>query len=177
MEVLIRDPIEAVRQRVRNVFSGVSFEAEKNAEDIPKVEDVESEIGSDDTYATSDIEFDDDDEEDDPFENLRKNVRSIYALAIMLDLRAEQTYMRSIAKAGGSLPTIAWITIKDQIITQFLQGCGMQILKITTKSWVLRTSQSGRAAGVYVQELFAKTIRRVVEAFAYLPARWTKVFA
>ncbi|KAK9355508.1 hypothetical protein V1523DRAFT_404913 [Lipomyces doorenjongii] len=103
---------------------------------------------SDSGYSTS-IVFSDDEEDDefDPFYRLRTNIHALYVIAVMVDLRAEQTYMRAIAKAGGSILEIAWITIKDQVLVQFAQGFGLKLLKILLVPWFRGTIRSGQTTG------------------------------
>ncbi|KAJ8102501.1 hypothetical protein POJ06DRAFT_244834 [Lipomyces tetrasporus] len=98
-------------------------------------------------YSTSIVDSDDDEDEIDPFYNLRKNIHALYMIAVMVDLRAEQTYMRSIAKAEGSALGIAWITFKDQVLVQFAQGLGLKLLKILLVPWFRGTMRSGESTG------------------------------
>ncbi|KAK9247142.1 hypothetical protein V1506DRAFT_533043 [Lipomyces tetrasporus] len=100
-------------------------------------------------YSTSIVDSDDDEDDDeiDPFYNLRKNIHALYMIAVMVDLRAEQTYMRSIAKAEGSALGIAWITFKDQVLVQFAQGLGLKLLKILLVPWFRGTMRSGQSTG------------------------------
>ncbi|KAK9325117.1 hypothetical protein V1517DRAFT_315428 [Lipomyces orientalis] len=100
-------------------------------------------------YSTSIVDSDDDDDDDeiDPFYKLRKNIHALYMIAVMVDLRAEQTYMRSIAKAEGSALGIAWITFKDQVLVQFAQGLGLKLLKILLVPWFRGTVRSGQSTG------------------------------
>ncbi|KAK9329413.1 hypothetical protein V1520DRAFT_343303 [Lipomyces starkeyi] len=101
---------------------------------------------SDSGYSTS-IVFSDDDDEFDPFYKLRTNIHALYVIAVMVDLRAEQTYMRAIAKAEGSVLGIAWITFKDQVLVQFAQGFGLKLLKILLVPWFRGTIKSGQTTG------------------------------
>ncbi|KAK9375282.1 uncharacterized protein V1513DRAFT_43344 [Lipomyces chichibuensis] len=103
---------------------------------------------SDSGYSTS-IVFSDDEEDDefDPLYKLRKNIHALYVIAVMIDLRAEQTYMRAIAKAGESVLGIAWITFKDQVLVQFAQGFGLKLLKILLVPWFRGTIRSGQTTG------------------------------
>ncbi|KAK9346725.1 hypothetical protein V1522DRAFT_403668 [Lipomyces starkeyi] len=104
---------------------------------------------SDSGYSTSIVFSDDEDDEDefDPFYKLRTNVHALYVIAVMVDLRAEQTYMRAIAKAEGSMLGIAWITFKDQVLVQFAQGFGLKLLKILLVPWFRGTIRSGQTTG------------------------------
>ncbi|KAK9234491.1 hypothetical protein V1525DRAFT_412959 [Lipomyces kononenkoae] len=106
-----------------------------------------SSVYSDSGYSTSIVLSDDEDIEYDPFYKLRRNIHALYAIAVMVDLRAEQTYMRAIAKAGGSIMGIAWITFKDQILVQFLQGFGLMMFKILLVPWFRGTIRSGQTTG------------------------------
>ncbi|KAK9487691.1 hypothetical protein V1527DRAFT_460273 [Lipomyces starkeyi] len=103
---------------------------------------------SDSGYSTSIVLSDDDDEDEfDPFYKLRTNIHALYVIAVMVDLRAEQTYMRAIAKAEGSVQGIAWITFKDQVLVQFAQGFGLKLLKILLVPWFRGTIRSGQTTG------------------------------
>ncbi|KAK9384716.1 hypothetical protein V1515DRAFT_610724 [Lipomyces mesembrius] len=132
------DPARPVLNVLRNPLSGSAA----------VVDDDAASGYSDSGYSTS-IVFSEDEEDDefDPFYKLRTNIHALYVIAVMVDLRAEQTYMRAIAKAGGSILGIALITIKDQVLVQFAQGFGLKLLKILLVPWFRGTIRSGQTTG------------------------------
>ncbi|KAK9367508.1 hypothetical protein V1509DRAFT_626151 [Lipomyces kononenkoae] len=124
-----------------------TFRHQLSAGHAAAVDEDASSACSDSGYSTSIVLSDDEEFEYDPFYKLRSNIHALYSIAVMVDLRAEQTYMRAIAAAGGSILGIAWITFKDQILVQFLQGFGLRMLKILLVPWFRGTIQSGQSTG------------------------------
>ncbi|KAK9449351.1 uncharacterized protein V1518DRAFT_415745 [Limtongia smithiae] len=115
--------------------------------------DGELDDASDESYSTSIIDF-----EEDPYQPLREHIAVIFNFARSMDLRSDRTYARSISGAHGSWTRIGLITVKDQLLSPWVQGFGMRFLKLALVPWFGGASRSGKAVGgsmrKFVKSLF-----------------------
>lgn len=140
---------EAHSEPVHSANNSLYDEAKQTTEDD---EDDEIRKEARESYPDSLIDFSDspssyDDYPEDPFEKFHSSITQFYTIAQTMDLRAEQTYMRSVANTNGSWLAIAWITIKDQALYPAVQGCGMRLFRLLLGPWLARVGKSGNRAG------------------------------
>jgi len=98
-------------------------------------------ISTDDSGDLSDVE-----EDEIPVSVLRPVARR-QNLPPLPDLRFEQSYLKSIQKAEGSYPAIAWITFRDQVILPLAQGTIWELALTGWRFWFRASSDSGANLG------------------------------
>ncbi|KAI0481147.1 hypothetical protein GGR56DRAFT_672187 [Xylariaceae sp. FL0804] len=105
-------------------------------DDDDGIDDVDSEEGGNEV---------DDDDDDIPVSVLRPHARR-HNFPPMPDMRFEQSYLHSIAKAE-SWQRVAWITMRDQILMPFAQGVAYNLVLCGWQHWNRNAQMSGSSYG------------------------------
>ena len=76
-------------------------------------------------------------------------------------MRFEQSYLKSI-EGAGNWQTVAFITVRDQILMPLVQGMGWQLALAGWKHWNKSASMSGRTLGCKDAIMDGTLIRKAV---------------
>jgi Autophagy receptor ATG43 len=75
------------------------------------------------------------------------------------DLRFEQSYLKQLEAAKGSVFWIIVITIREQILFPGVQGCVWALATMGIRTLRLRQAESGRQWGTWIQDFFRRLVR------------------
>ncbi|KAK9480073.1 hypothetical protein V1514DRAFT_326348 [Lipomyces japonicus] len=114
-----------------------------------------------DDHDYDDIEPDD----QDPVAHVQQSIQNFYNVIKSFDLRADSTYSRAIGPAHGSWYKIAYITIRDQVVVQFVQGFGLKLLGILIAPWFASLRRNGTVLGNSLRRLSTNIVIRAASIF------------